>query len=244
MPDNVYKLFFQPGEVSEIRAIGLRGKGPWQGHAFGAAGIVSGYFNNPDDFKKAALALDKAGATGVYFTINPCNEALMGRSANRLIASPKRTTADAEIDCLRWLPVDLDPVRPAGISATDDELNAAIELARGVAEWMEGEMGLSRGIRGASGNGYHILYRLPDLPNTRENVGLIRSALLAIQHQFSSNGNREVDIDVSVFNPARIWKVYGTTARKGDSIPSRPHRKSFLLKNNPKTLEEVPICQL
>jgi len=241
MPDRVCKLFFQPGEVTEIRALGLRGKGPWDGFAGGPVGIVSGYFDDPEKFKRAALELDKAGATGVYFTVNPCNKALMARSANRLIASPKRTTTDAEIECLRWLPVDLDPVRPAGISATNDELGAALELARGVAEWMEEEMGFFRGIRGASGNGYHIVYRLPDLPNTPENVGLIRSALLAIRHQFPSNENPKVDIDVTVFNPARIWKIYGTTARKGDNIPDRPHRKSFLFDNNPERLDEVPV---
>jgi len=32
-----------------------------------------------------------------------------------------------------------------------------------------------------------------------------------------------------VFNPARIWKLYGTVSRKGDSIPERPHRLARIL---------------
>ena len=39
----------------------------------------------------------------------------------------------------------------------------------------------------------------------------------------------KVHLDSSVFNPARIWKFYGTLAAKGDSIPSRPHRVSRIL---------------
>ena len=31
------------------------------------------------------------------------------------------------------------------------------------------------------------------------------------------------------FNPARIWKLYGTLAAKGDPTPERPHRLSRLV---------------
>lgn len=235
---DVYSLFFHAGEVAEIRALGLRGKGPWRNFAAGA-GIVSGYFDNSEDFGKAAQALDKAGASGVYFTVNPCDPALIARAANRLVASPPRTTTDAEIVCLRWLLVDLDPLRPAGISATNEELEAALGLAREVAGWLENKLGFPQGLRACSGNGYHLCYRLPDLPNDDGHVRMIKRAIGAIANKFSS---QKVEVDQGVFNPARIWKVYGTTARKGDSTPTRPHRKSFLLKNNPQKLGEVPIC--
>ena len=38
-----------------------------------------------------------------------------------------------------------------------------------------------------------------------------------------------VAVDRSVHNPARIWKLYGTWAGKGDSIPERPHRMAKLI---------------
>jgi hypothetical protein len=43
-----------------------------------------------------------------------------------------------------------------------------------------------------------------------------------------------VKVDTSVHNPARIWKLYGTTARKGDEVPKglnrerRPFRSAYI----------------
>ncbi|GAI49189.1 unnamed protein product, partial [marine sediment metagenome] len=49
-----------------------------------------------------------------------------------------------------------------------------------------------------------------------------------------------VSIDPGVFNAARIWKLPGTLARKGDSTPDRPHRLATLLEV-PATLVIAPI---
>jgi hypothetical protein len=48
-----------------------------------------------------------------------------------------------------------------------------------------------------------------------------------------------VNVDVSVFNAARISKVYGTMACKGDDVPERPHRLSRIL-DAPTRLTPVP----
>jgi len=237
MPDSVYKLFFHPGEVTEIRAIGLRGKGPWTGFTTGAGGrIVSGYFNNGDDFAKAAMALDGAGATGIYFSLNPVNPALLARSANRLVASPKNTTKDEEVLFIRWLFLDFDPQRPSGISSSGEELGAAKDIAREVTVYLEQDLGFAKGLRACSGNGYHLLYRLPDLPNDADHRGLVRKATEAVEFKFR---NERVSIDLKVYNPGRIIKVYGSTARKGDSTDERPHRKSWLFEGLPDKLKDV-----
>lgn len=66
---NVFQLFFHPGEVVEIRAIGIEGKNPdWEGFA---KGIVGGYFDKTAAFETCAMILDKAQARGIYFTITP-----------------------------------------------------------------------------------------------------------------------------------------------------------------------------
>ena len=219
--ENVYNLFFAPGEVAEIRASDLYGLNKaWGGYA---RGIVSGYFNNPIDFAKAALALDQAGATGVYFTLNPVNPALLARAYNRLKVL-KATTSDRDVVCLRWFYRDLDPVRPAEISATDEEIEHARLLSGLVSTWLQ-ENGFPVGLKAFSGNGYHNLDRLPDFPNDDEHRTLIKRALQAISSRFSTE---KVKIDEAVFNPARIIKLYGTYARKGDNIPDRPHRRSYL----------------
>jgi len=244
MPGKVYDLFFKKGEVVEIRAFGLTGKSQlWEGFA-GPKSTIAGYYDNKKDFARDALALDKRKARGVYFTLNPCVPALLARSANCLKVSPsvmKNTTADHDIRCLRWLPIDLDPVRPSGISSSDEELALTKDVAKKVTEFLEGEFGLEKGIRACSGNGYHIVYRLDDLENNGDNKALIKDILMNLEEVC---GNEQVNVDLSVFNPARIWKIYGTSARKGDSIKDRPHRKSFLFTDQPTKLKDVPVCQL
>ncbi|KQC05884.1 MAG: hypothetical protein APR62_01480 [Smithella sp. SDB] len=218
----IYDMFFRPQEVVELRAIGLNGNSSlWKGFS---KGIISGYFNNAEALEKAAGLLDSAGASGVYFTLNPVNPALLARAVNRLIV-PKNTTQDSDIACIRWFPLDLDPIRPAGISATDEEAQEAICLGDKISVWLENEFCFTRGIRACSGNGMHLLYRLPDLPNNQETHELIVNVLETIIAKFK---NDNVDIDSKVTNPSRIWKYYGTTSRKGDSTSERPHRKSFI----------------
>jgi len=77
-----------------------------------------------------------------------------------------------------------------------------------------------------SGNGFHLLYRLPDLANNDASTSLISRSLKALSARFS---NVTVHIDETVFNAARISKAYGTFARKGDHTPERPYRLSRML---------------
>ncbi len=76
-------------------------------------------------------------AGGVYYVHNCSHPALLGRSCNRLKERAEQTTADNHISRRRWLPVDLDPVRPAGISSSDDEHAAALQRAHTIADEME-----------------------------------------------------------------------------------------------------------
>jgi hypothetical protein len=74
-----------------------------------------------------------------------------------------------------------------------------------------------------SGNGYHLLYRV-DLP--ADDGGLVERILAALGERFDTP---HAKIDRTVFNPARICKLPGTLARKGDSTADRPHRRAKLL---------------
>jgi hypothetical protein len=42
-------------------------------------------------------------------------------------------------------------------------------------------------------------------------------------------GADDVVVDLTVFNAARITKLYGTMTCKGDSTTDRPHRRSRVL---------------
>ena len=240
---NVYETFFTKGEVVEVRALGIQGKSKsWKGWARDNS-TISGYYDNAEDLARDAAVLDDALAIGVWFTINPPNPSLLARSLNRLTANPKNTTTDDDITCLRWLPIDLDPKRPAGISATEAETKTAGVLAKKITEYLEQSksFNFSRGIRAFSGNGYHILYRLPDLPNDDTHRALIKRCVEALGTIFQ---NESVDVDQKVYNPARIVKLYGTTGRKGDSTAERPHRASYLFPDTPERFDDIPVTPI
>jgi putative DNA primase/helicase len=74
-----------------------------------------------------------------------------------------------------------------------------------------------------SGNGGHLNY-LIDLPP--KDSELLHKCLHAMAAKFDDG---RVTIDQSVFNPARIWKLYGTWSCKGDDTPERPHRLARIL---------------
>jgi len=205
-------LLFPPGDVIEVRIAKTR------------VHTVSGYFDNASIVPHAIYSADERyRAAGIYYVINPIQPALLGRAYNRFKEFAEHTTADNNILGRRWLPVDLDPVRPAGISSSDEEHASAIERARTIADDMEAEWG--RPIIGDSGNGAHLLYRI-DLPNDPEALGYVTRALAELDRRYSDDA---VKVDVTCANAARIWKVYGTVARKGDSIPGRPHRISRII---------------
>src|SRR5262249_31177609 len=126
-----------------------------------ARGTVSGYFNDPG--KLAAGVMRWNGKASVYFTINRVTRALLARANNRLVDYAKQTTSDADIARRLWLPLDFDPVRPAGISSTDMEHEAALTRSRACAAWLQ-SLGFQAIVIADSGNGAHVLVRI-DLPN-------------------------------------------------------------------------------
>ena len=93
----------------------------------------SGYFDDYAALARAAEALDAdPSVAGIYVTLNTVNPALLARRANRIkmrLSRKDATTADADIIRRRWFPVDIDPVRPSGVSSTDEEHDAALAAA-------------------------------------------------------------------------------------------------------------------
>lgn len=152
---------FEPGDVIEIRALEV-------GRTEHRAGATySGYFEfeNENGIAEAIRTLD-GQAEGVYVVLNRLNPALLARAHNRLQAKPKRTTTDADIEERRWLYIDADATRPAGISSTDAEHEAAIARVNFIKLYLA-DRGWPEPICADSGNGGHLLYRLPKLPVDR-----------------------------------------------------------------------------
>ncbi len=219
-----------PAGVFEIRAPNARLNGS-------RPGTAAGYFDNHEAAVKAAVKLS-GHVPAIYTTLNLVDPAVLGRAANRLDPRAKHTTNDAEITARRWLLLDFDPVRPAGISSSDAEHTATLERALVVRDWLNSQ-GWPAPVYADSGNGAHLLYRI-DLPNDADSKTLIEAVLKTLASRF--DGER-VKIDTGVFNASRISKLYGTQACKGDPLPDRPHRMARILEA-PETLSPVDLEHL
>jgi hypothetical protein len=212
--ETTLSVLFKPGQVMEVRAIT-------------DDGVASGYFNDPAALVMAINPLDTLpGVQGIYVTLNEVNPALLSRRANRIkmrLSKKDTTTSDADIIRRRWLPIDVDPVRPSGVSSTESEHNAAMAKADRIATYL-GDLGWPSPVVADSGNGAHLLY-LIDLPNDEASRELVKKCLEVLAVIFD---DPESTIDTTVHNPARIWKLYGTICRKGDNTSDRPHRRAML----------------
>lgn len=218
-------VLIAPGQVVELRALDVA-DGRWRR-------TVSGYFDDMELLVEAAMKLS-GHAKGVYITANPADPALLARRANRVEAITERDslTADSHIVARRWFLVDFDAAPASGISTTDGEHGKAITRAELVREHLGG-LGWPDPIFADSGNGAHLVYRV-ELP---ADVGdLIERCLAALHEQLGGDG---VTIDRTVHNSSRIWKLYGTVARKGDNVSDRPHRLARML-SVPDDVKPVP----
>ena len=207
------KMLFKADDVIELRILGT----------INGSGVMSGYFNNFDALASAAAEANKA--KGIYVVLNPVNPALLARAANHLrVVRKEPLTTDADVLERRWLLVDIDPIRPSGISATDAEHNLALAKARLIYDTLAKD-GWPRPALVDSGNGAHLLYPI-QLPNNPESTDLVRQALAALAFRFDDSS---VTVDTGVYNASRLTKLPGTVARKGDNLPERPHRTATVL---------------
>lgn len=224
-------LWFQPGDVFEVRALGASTGLYRNPHT------ETGYFDF-DHIKEAADAIEKIRfADGIYVTINPVKKNLLARAVYKLVSGKNATaTGDDNIECRHWLLIDCDPVREAGIASNDEEHEYAIEKAKAIREELA-KIGWQSPILTDSGNGAHLTYRI-DLPTADD--GLVQNVLTALQY-FNDD---KVKIDLSVFNPARIVRLPGTMNRKGDDadgkVCGRPHRMAKILEAPEKI---VPVTE-
>jgi hypothetical protein len=203
----------QPGAVHELRVPNA-----------GRQRTISGCFDDLDLMAQAAGQLSGLHP-GIYVTVNPVNPALLARAENRVISYAQNTTADHDITQRRWLPVDLDPQRPAGISATAEEHEAAHARAREIYAQLK-LCGWPAPLTVDTGNGYCLLYPVA-LPNDDQGRDLVQRCLRALSFDFDDD---RVHVDQSMYNAARIVRIPGTVNGKGDNTTDRPHRQAKVVR--------------
>lgn len=209
------------GQLVEIRLL-TKDKGP----------TYSGIFNNADSIIRALQSFpDRIAVKGVYYTLNPLKDYCRKWPQFGKIVQAGKTANDNDIQKRSWLLIDIDPKRPSGINATEDEKAKARTVADSILKLYDIEIPSIEYFPNPkiiidSGNGYHLLWRC-DMENTPESTQAVRDFLQTLNTEF---GTADADVDTSVHNASRISKLPGTWARKGPNSQDRPHRMSTVLK--------------
>ena len=194
----IWSGYFDPGHIDElVKQIEPDSDGPRKKIPYGETARI--------------------GEAQFYFTMQPANPDLLAQSANEL--SRCQATSDGDTIAYTLFGADLDPERPAGISATDEEKAEARKVADKV-----GKSFKQRGIAfilADSGNGCHLLVPTIAYEDVKQASDNAHTLLQLLDKQFTTD---KVKIDTTIYNPSRILKLYGTKAVKGSNVPDRPHR--------------------
>lgn len=197
-------------------------------------GARCGFYNNGEILIEDA-AQAAQWANGVYVTLNPIRPDT-DKLVNNSLSAGFSSATDTDIPRRELLLIDIDAERASNTNTTDAEHAAAIERARDI-RFDLNEEGWPQPLLGDSGNGAHLLYRLPSLPNDEESRELIATILKELDARYSRDG---LKVDKSVFNASRISKLYGTMTRKGPHSPERPQRMARILEA-PESLEPISV---
>lgn len=197
--------FLQSWDDRQIELLLLRNKSPsW------FVGDVEGLKANWGEI----LAFD-----AVYFGLNPSNV----NPADRNCIVKKAIGRGAKnITSISYIFVDVDPVRPPDVCATDGEKREARSIAVKIRKYLA-KQGFSDPWVFDSGNGYHLLY--PCRLETRD-VELHKRLLASLASRFDTN---DVKVDQVVSDLPRVCRLPFTWNRKGPDTRERPHRKTTIL---------------
>lgn len=204
--------------VTEVRVIDPNASGP------GIRGI--GFFDNEADFVRVVSQWDKTTSYNLYVGLNPRDLALFDSAPNGIRAGVKGADA-GDITRAMHIGIDVDPERPKGQAATEEELQEALRVRDAVAQWAR-DQGFSPALLGMSGNGGHLIFSIP--PTAPDEIAEhLRAFVQTLKREFSSP---KVKID-STYDLPRIWKIYGTLSRKGANTSDRPWRRARIDAVNP-----------
>ncbi len=200
-----------PESVHELRAFHHQIKG----RAFRKV-FRSAEYDSVDAMKHAFESMSEElneKGFNVYVTLNPIRSEFTGNSAT-----------DSDIESRHLLLIDIDRAGSSNRPATDEEVQAAKQLAKEIQAYTA-SLAWPEPKQVMSGNGWHMYYQLGELVNNHETTQLIKQTLKLLAKRFN---NSVVHIDTVVYNASRITKVPGTVMRKGNEAEDRPYRMAVV----------------
>lgn len=187
----------------------------------------SGIFDNRELLFESIKRFDRE-PYNTYFIFNELKDALDGMPQYNKLIRGASSVKDKDVKYRRWMLLDFDPIREGGvteISSTDEEMGNAHDTAVEARKFMR-SLGFTSPVVCKSGNGWHLMFRVDNVPCNADTDNVFQNTLKYISKRFT---DEKVDCDTKVYNAARITKFYGTTSHKGGNTVERPHRKSEIV---------------
>jgi hypothetical protein len=205
------------------------------------AGVVwSGYY---DDFKKLALFVggEKEGwgwdadeIEATYMCSNPPDKSKIVIT-NSIVANARSLCAGG-VAYRHNLLIDIDTIKHHGDVATPEEKTASGKVKDLVIEFLL-DQGFPHPIVFTSGNGWHLIYRLGDIPTDAVHQSIIERVQRYLKQNFSVDDVCKID----VFKDAnRMTRLYGTYNRKGTCPEGSEYWQSGVVEV-PEVVESVSL---
>ena len=217
---------FAADDILEIRAIDSNGK------------VYAGFFDKHHHKEMISEIVRLNDFANVFIILNyfadDYTQSEKYKNINVISDKNLELTKSADIRNVDYFFVDIDPIRPTGVSSNKEELEAAWQVCDQVRIYLS-SLEFNCPIIAMSGNGYHLLYPIVDgtkemfkqgLGNRKDNEDLFHNALKVLAIKFNTD---KVKIDTSVAKAGQLIKLYGTVARKGENTIERPHRLSRII---------------
>ena len=204
----------------------LKGSGPIE--AFFKKGETNRtrFYTDKEPFIKEAAFLNAEEFT-CYAGIQPRIDGLKASATNE------------GVKVVHKLYMDIDPTRPDKTNSTDQEKAEALKVARKIQADFENQ-GYQRPVVGDSGNGYWIIFSIPEIRIDESNRPEIQAKLKAWGKELIDKySNDAVKID-DVYDLKRIMKIFGTRIYNKPETEGRPQRQSGFLDDH----EPIPDAKL
>ena len=148
-----------------------------------------------------------------------------------------------DIVTVKWLYLDLDPIKPTKeLCSSDEEKALALEAAKKItSDCIAG--GYQEPLLMDSGNGFWLFFRIPGIVINDDNRAEIAARLKAWGQKIAGIYKGQfpgVDIDSGIFDLRRIAKIPGTKIYNKNEADNRPRRLSSLIS----THEPIPDQKL
>ncbi len=194
-------------------------------------GPMVAYVDNVNDFFRLSLEM-RAKTSGIYVGVQPRPLWLFDKAPNcwrpARSGAERNCACDNDIEYITTVFFDIDVVsaeRAKGHPASNEELLESLNAAQLLCR--EDGLILSSTIC-CSGNGHYVLVPIISIPVDDNKVAF---KFRNFCHQVAERVATQITgakFD-SVFNLSRVMRMMGTTNRKGQAVPGRPHRRAHFV---------------